>query len=374
MVSKMTIPLAPSPWEQKRAPIDRRGPATVLGFQGSPTGSASAVGSTYWKRLMRCPHEHAMHELVQLRSKYDDEALTVGYLFHHALENYYATHKRVQDEIALARGKLLPDGTPDLYGPRLTDDELWAGQQEAEATAWASIDSVRAEPGYDVRQAGSSIPSTWQQLESCVAAYFDRYRRNERFRIVATEETLRWTDPDNTAIDYSARLDMLVENYDLGGLRIVEHKSARSITVDLCEGYQLDLQILGQAWLLRRCVDLSRLPPFRGVTVNITTKQKVPRFERVEVLPSEQHMLAFELNMQKWDRMRAVAAELDYPQAFGKCIGPDRGYRRCSYFDLCHMDPLRTISQWQADDVPLGFVRIDRDEDSVLAFVEDGEG
>lgn len=754
-MGKIIIREAPPPWAASTQ-IERRGPAHVLGLGGAPTGSASARGSTYWKRLMRCPQEHAFHELVQLRGKYDDEALTAGFLYHHALEAYYGTHQNVQRE--LTRQQLLTAS-------------IWRGQSEAEAAAWASIAPVRDEPGYNVAFS-STIPSTWETVEKLLAGYFDQYRREERFRVLSTEETLHYTDP-RTGLDYSARLDLIVECFERGGMWIVEHKcltgdatiwipgrgfvrmdalsnagsvgmvgydearrehvsdrmtvepngvqdiwrlkldngvvlrgtdnhpvftaagwqplgalqagtwvalssqilddgrkfsfgaqglatlagyfigdgttssvrftqnigpvfndccsllsmrgwcgkvtrpvppdlrgvvqglapwraqlrawglakcraaekfipralldaplkeaasllgalwstdgcidvfnevrgsksqqkvrvcyttrsaqlardvqtllqrfgieassrsssvaykgerrtywqvkitsrfakrffieallageirsvkyteevlrvalaaikpgddravplawagvermraagmrvrpdrasavtreslaahgivlddglawaqvesvftdgremtysahvekthvhttngivthnSARNITTDLLEGYQLDLQILGQFWLMRKCVDLAGLPPLKGVIVNIGTKQKTPRFDRVVVCPSDQHLIAFERAMETWTTVSAVYAQLGYPRAFGKCIGPDRGYRRCSYFDLCHAYPLRGTDEWLVEpDPPDGFLKIDNETSALLESVEDGEG
>lgn len=363
---KISFKEAESPWNAARPQVNRRGPAHVLGLGGSPTGSSSAVGSTFWKRVMRCPFEHAMHELVQLRSKWDDEALTVGFLAHHAREHYYLAHQAAQ------RG---------LTEDELRTDAIWRGQVEAERASWASIEAIRTEPGYTDAPLGSKFPSTWDQLESLWGAFLDSYRHAERVAVVATEETVRFTDP-RSGIDYSARLDTLVRDFDrtpIGGLYLSEFKSAKSITKDLVEGYQLDLQILGQVWLVRRCVDIEALGfgPLRGVVIDIITKQQTPRVERVFVQPSEQHLQAFELAMGDWVAVLDFHASRNFPRAFGKCIGPDRGYRRCSYFDLCHLEPLKTIKQWSAEvqtlGAPEGFVSI-KGEDSRLTLVEDGEG
>lgn len=360
---KLSFKEAQSPWNAERPQTNRRGPAHVLGLGGAPTGSSSAVGSTFWKRVMRCPFEHAMHELVQLRSKWDDEALTVGFLAHHAREHYYEAHKAAQVGLSVAERQT---------------ELLWRGQEDAERASWAAIEAVRTEPGYTNAPLGSKFPSTWNQLESVWASFLDSYRRAERWLVVATEETVRFTDP-RTRLDYSARLDSLVVDYDRGGLYLGEFKTARAVTRDLVEGYQLDLQILGQVWLMRRCVDIEALGhgPLKGVIIDIITKQKTPRVERVVVYPSEQHLKAFELAMEDWVLALDFHASRNYPRAFGKCIGPDRGYRRCAYFDLCHLHPLRTITEWQAEVAqlgpPEGFVST-CGEDSRVTLVEDGEG
>src|SRR5574341_491440 len=64
---------------------DRRPPHIVLGVQGGP----SRIGSSYYKRLIRCPREHALYQIGGLRTARDREHLTVGWLFHFGLEVFY---------------------------------------------------------------------------------------------------------------------------------------------------------------------------------------------------------------------------------------------------------------------------------------------
>lgn len=346
----------------------RRGPAHVVGQEGAPAGSSSPTGSTFWKRVRRCPREHALYNYARLRGLTDDEALTVGFLFHHGLEVFYRTVWEHQQQL-VASGYDTRDPDPFF---------LYGANQKAQNAVWEALKPVSMEPGYFEPTGDARIEPTWTVVERCLASYFERWIERDRWRIIAVEETIEFVEPTphqlvlsrpsgdvveilqrlTRAYRYSARLDMIVECYDRGGMWAVEHKTARFISRDLLEGYQLDLQILGQAWLITRCVDLSELPPYKGVIVNITSKQKNPMLERVEVCPSEMHLQAFEKSVNGWGVIESVQRELGYPHAFGACNGPDRGYRRCAYFDLCHAYPNASVAALTDGDAPDGFVRL----------------
>lgn len=295
------------------APQGPRTPAhEVLGVEA---GSGSAAGSTYWKGLRLCPREHGLrHEARLSPVKRDSEALTLGWLFHLALETYYGA---------------LRDATT---------------RPIAESSAWAKIEPLADHPDYR---------DTYAEVERMLASYFDAYRETDAsWRVVAVEETLEYVDP---GMRYSARLDTVIERD--GGLWILEHKTAKTIGADLITGYQLDLQILGQVWLLQKCVDLSTYPPLRGVIVNITSKHKPPRHERVEVMPSSAHLDAFEQSMRDWHALEGVVKKLGYPRALGNCAGAARFWGKCDYYDVCHGWPQHTVEDWCRDEPPHGFER-----------------
>src|SRR5574342_998201 len=167
-------------------------------------------------------------------------------------------------------------------------------------------------------------------------AYLERYEGEDKWRILAVEETLVYRGD----IEYSARLDLVVEDLGRGGLFLVEHKSARFLSLELLDNYPLDFQLLGQVWLAEHVLDLSAYPPLRGVIVNIVTTGHVrPKCARTEVYPSQLHLEAFYRAVRDWPYMRQLSARLGYPQALGHCGGYARGYSRWEYFDLCPNRP-----------------------------------
>jgi hypothetical protein len=325
-VSLIRIPIAPPKSDRVEG---RRRPDEVLGIKGG----ASPWGNSTWKRLRSCPREHALAVVAGIRSMSDSEALTQGIIFHHALEAFYRyiqQHQRPYDAMK-----------------RKTDGFLYGGIPDAEGFAWKAIKPFIAEDGYS---------KTYTAIERMLASYFDTFRRQDRWRIIAVEETLQYADD---GMIYSARLDLIVEDYDRRGMWIVEHKSAKAITDTLLSGYQLDQQILGQAWLLTRCVDLSKYPKLRGVLVNITTKTATPKHERVEVMPSRYHLDEFERSMRSWYDIMPVFEELGWPKALGNCAGPAQYFSKCDYFDLCYGRPEATVEELSgADDaLPFGYMR-----------------
>jgi len=206
--------------------------------------------------------------------------------------------------------------------------------------AWSTADAFRKEPGYREDCA---------KLDKMLAAYMDAYD-DSGWEIVAVEETVI-----STKLPYSSRLDTVV--IADGGLWIVEHKSTQFITEDLRESYQLDMQILGQAWLLQNVIDLREYPPFKGIKVNLVSTGHVnPRLERVECYPSKYHLAAFERAVKDQNAMRKAAAARGYPMSLGQCAGYARGYSRCQYYDLCHAFPQLTVDDWlNQEDPPDGF-------------------
>lgn len=320
----------------------RRAPGTVLGIADGP----SPVGSTYWKGLFRCPREHALRNLVQLRWTRRREALDVGWLFHAGLETYYSTilkHQQARDEA----------------GAQQDDEYFFGALPDAEAAAFTAVlDPLLHEEGYK---------DTIKTLERTLGGYFDFYRRNDKWRVIAVEETLQ-VEEEYLGFPYSARLDLIVEDGLRGGLWLVEHKTAAWISEEILTGYQLDLQILGQVWLYQQCVNAASYRSFRGVVINITTKHTKPKFERVDVCPSTAHLELFVKTMKRWGQLKDECERLDWPQALGNCAGPTRGYTRCDYFDVCHGSPRDSVEQLLTQDPPFGFFRAG-DNDPVL--VED---
>lgn len=310
--------------EKPKTPPARRSPGEVLGFESG----ASRAGSTYWKRMRRCPREHALANIVRLRKKHPTGelfevswALGDGILFHLGLETYYKA--------------------------RLAGADTGA----AEEAAWAKLGPLASEPGY---------AESWTEVERMLAGYFENYRHLDAgWKIVAVEETLEY---DSQGLTYSARLDLVVEIE--GGLWVVEHKTARAITEDLLTGYQLDMQIVGQVWLLKVCVDLKHYAPLRGVMVNITTKHvSGPRFERIQVCPSMDHLVAFEQSMRSWARLTTAFRAEDWPKALGNCTGGTRYFSACEYYDVCHNLPRETVQTlYEAAEPPYGFLRLTAEE------------
>jgi hypothetical protein len=308
-------------------PVDRRSLGDVLKIKDT---GASPFGSTFHKSVMGCAFEHGLRYHAGLVPAVTDDALSTGWIWHYCLQLYYETIRAHQLKSNAKHN---------------SSDYLWGACKLGLARAYEVVEAFEKEPGYE-----KVIDDVRRMLDR----YFDMYSDRDQWRIVAVEETLIYQG----AIEYSARLDLIVEDLERGGLWIVEHKTAKMITSELLDNYQLDLQILGQVWLLKKCVNLKRYPPFQGVKINIATKHKTPQITRVDVAPSDAHLQAFYQSQLQWRQLKAYMEKLKWPRSLGHCAGYARGYSRCKYFALCHGHPQRSVADWQRESAPYGFLKI----------------
>ena len=335
----------------------RRAVDDVLGVKGG----GSPYGSTTYKRKRLCPFEDGLVSVARLRPDRDAEALDVGLICHAAWEAYYRTILEHQRELPV----------PDRRDTAAMERYCFGATSRAENAALDVVELFAEEPHYR---------ATYDTCTKLIAGYFDRYRGHDWWQILAVEETLiyqdaepyglpRLYDEDNHGkhaipfepFAYSARLDTMIRDIapGRGGVYNVEHKTAKFINEDLVYGYQQDMQILGQHWLIDRCIDPDALPgPVMGVIVNIGTKQKTATFERVEVCPSPYHLAAFEDSARRWWVVNQLTGDFaGFPKALGSCAGALRGYSRCSYYDLCHAYPERTMQDFIELPPPVGYHR-----------------
>ena len=346
-MARIRLPIAAPPWEalyseENPAPQDRRDVFEVLGIVD---GGASRRGSTYYKTLFTCPREFALDNVLGLRPLVTPEYFTVGWLFHVVLEIYYNEIKCHQDKTPIPKQPYMPK-------TRIAWEHFWwGGSARAMQKAMAAVEPIMSEPGYR---------ETWAILERITGHYFDVRWKNDRWRVIAVEETIEHNGDEEHDFEYSARLDLIVQDYTLpNAMFIVEQKTARTITAELVDNYQMDLQILGQNWLVQNVLDLRALPKLMGTYVDIVTKQQQPKADRVTTNPSIRHINAFKDAIGSWSRMRAFYEGEDWPRALGKCAGAARGYTKCKYYDVCHGHPDMGVDDWAAGDPPFGFTRKD---------------
>lgn len=277
----------------------------------------SPRGSSYYKTLLACPREWALTYLAEIRPEITGEALTYGLLWHLCLEKLY-------------KNMLSKEGDPV-------------------ACAYEPIDAIKSEAGYQ---------QFYDMLSRMLDGYLEQFWEVDQltWTILAIEETLIYEGE----FTYSTRLDLVVHDENDNLLWLVEHKSAKMLNAHLLDSYQLDMQILGQIWLLQNCVDLSKYPRFGGTKVNIATKQATPQFTRLDIHPSKYHLQAFEKSLQAWNQARAFYKSQGYPMALGHCSGYARGYGRCIFYELCHGNPTVSAEHWincPDEKLPFGYKR-----------------
>ncbi len=342
----------------------RRPAHVVLGV----FGGGSPHGSTRYKTRRLCPFEDGLITVAKLRPTRTHEALDTGWICHAAWEAYYGTIRTYQKTF---------NGLPRKDSAR--HEFFWGALPEAERAAIAVIESYRNEPNYG---------GTYEDALRVITHYVDHYRREDWWEIVATEETIVYEEELETPIRlynadgsiaveqthwrYSTRLDTLVINHAPGlyGLYDVEGKTTKIINQDLIHGYQQDMQVLGQQWLIEHCLDLDEFPPWKGVIVNIASKAPTPKFERVHCIGSPYHLAAWERSTRQWAFANAFLAEIDYPKSLGSCAGALRGYSRCAFYDLCHAFPEKTLKDFTDEPPPFGFYRDEQEHPALISEID----
>lgn len=314
----------------------RRPYGEVLGH-ADKYGSGSPRGSSYYSALLKCMREYALSSVLGLRPERDDEALTTGSLYHHGLEVYRRHIMAVQHQRGIDWCRTQPGAIDETT------------RQAAEDAAYAALQPFAEEPGYD---------EVHSVLLRMLRSYF-AVTKHKRYFVLSCEEELIVMHP----FEYSARLDLVC--IELGTtaeqdvLRAIEYKSARAIADSLISGYQLHLQTLGQAWLMVRCVDLTKYPRFVGVLVDITSKAKDTKHIEVPVVPTREGLQAFERAVTSYQRLRVWAEQEKYPPNFTACAGANRSFRHCQFYNLCFTNPNLDVATLAAQqDPPSGFVRV----------------
>lgn len=358
MAGKINFRAVQRPSEDPKVP--RRPAHEVIG----QIGGGSPYGSTTYKRARLCPYEDGLVRIAKLRPTRNKEELDVGWITHACREAYYFSIKAHQDAL----------GEPPAQNDTLAwEHYFWGGLPAAERAALEIADAYRDEPGY---------LHTWETVSRTISGYMDHWRKMDLWRVLAVEETLIYEEPidpplelrvtkqgeeqANIALDffgYSCRLDLVIRSYEpqTRGIWLDEFKTCRWISSDLLDGYQLDQQILGQDWLFRQCVDIEAYnAPFKGVIIDIVSRQMNPKCERVYVGASPYHRDAFERSIRQWALTNRFYEMLEYPRALGSCASALRGYSRCAYYDLCHGRPEMSVKDWANEPPPVGFYREER--------------
>lgn len=315
--------------EASRRPVD-----DVLGTPSGP----SRRGSTFWNRVFHCPFEHFLANELGWQNVMPHDPLDTGILWHAAKEAYYRAALAWQDRMRAQ--------APDL-DPR--DPHFLRGHDaEGQRAAFEVVQLLSREPGYE---------KIYETLSLMLDAYFERYR-SDMWEIVDVEVTL---ESNRYGFEYSSRLDLFVIDHQPAApvLRVVEHKSSMQINSLVTEGYTMDLQTMGQVWLVWTEVDLAQYPPFMGSLINITSKNKVPKTERVPLMPTEPMLQTFARSVHALsDALLDAWPRYGYPRNFAACT---RRYGRCEFFNLCRNNPEFDAAHARATDaagdIPLGYRR-----------------
>lgn len=295
---------------------------------------ASPRGSTYWRRVQSCAREHLISNILRWEPARRAAALDIGLLFHGCLETYYRA-------VQLEQQRVFQQSSPGQQAFHFL-------QRFRDAEGWADF---------------------YEMTSRMMDAYLERWRNNNDWEILAVEYTCGWTKethPDvvsQLGFEITTRLDLLIRNHAYAGSSVVqhgEHKSAHSLDPLTVQGYSQDDQVLGQCFLGRHYLQPERygLPAYQGAIVNITTKGKEPKCERIPVQPSDAQLAEWAAHKRYWYQQEQTYASASpaYPKNYTQCT---RRFGRCQHFDFCRGNPMidaATLMRADAtNDLPPGY-------------------
>lgn len=308
-----------------------RAPYEAIAQMGA--GGASPRGSTYWRRVQSCPREHLLANVLGWEKVVRADALDTGLLWHGCLESLYNGKKDEQ------RGRphaLTPEQEAFDFLQRFRDHQGWGGFYD---TCSTMLDA------YCTR---------WQHADN-------------EWEIVAVEFTCGWTRETAPEVyrrlgfEETTRFDLIVVDHSLTPVtRIIESKSSHALDPQTIFAYSMDDQVLGQIYLGRYWVPWRELgyPPFLGSLVNVCTKAKSPKCERLPIQPSDLALAAWADHKRYWQWQSEQYPALGYPQNYVNCT---RRFGRCQFYELCRglpqEDALHLIRRDRDADLPVNYVK-----------------
>lgn len=287
--------------------VERTPYEDVIDVKGGP----SPRGSTWWRRAQSCAREDFLANELRWEAIPRARALDTGLLWHGVLEEFYNAKRAIQQGTVLKK-------TPE----RIAFEFL---QQFRDADGWLSI---------------------YELIGRMFDAYLERWRqRDDQLEIIGVEITLGFTRETHPEIfarfgfESTTRLDALVVDHSYSPVtRHLEHKSASALDPQTLLAYAQDDQLLGQTYLGNYFIDWTALgyPPYVGAIVNVTSKTKSPKCERLPIAPSDDQLTAWAEHKQYWQWQRSQYEALGWPRNYVNCT---RRYGRCQFYDVCRQYP-----------------------------------
>jgi hypothetical protein len=306
---KVYLPIAPPPKKLKR----------MEEIVGIPDSGPSSRGSTYWRRVLSCPREHFLANVLGWTEEHRTEALEVGLAWHYVLENLYRDIQKLQ------RGQHLPES------PEKRAFELL--RPFVEELTWSEVS-----------------PKLTEMLEVYLQRWYQRDLKT--FEVLEVEATYQIPLDDGLGFEWSNRLDVVGIDHFSGTpvLRNKEHKSTYRVSEETMSGFQMDQQVLGQAFLMSYYADhpAAISPAYEGVEVNmverpysVSARSKAPVVERFIVHPTDAAYAAWMESMKFFQRLLVTYEVMDqYPRNYAQCT---RKYGKCPFFGLCQSRPQDSV-------------------------------
>jgi len=321
-ISEDTVIFPPGMQEALAVPMDVAADEACEKLGLPLLGGPSGRGWSFMSVAQACPHlweqtygAHGERDGKE-RTKPAPE-LQIGGLFHLLLALYYGYGlSGTGDAFYHRRGLLAPD-LHDRLGKRgkktardwvkigeTAADSLLAflkGRADGGETAKAIWDGLNAATGVNIIPEAKPSLNIILETERLFDAHTNNYGNG---REDVTPLAVEWF-AEHPALGYTCRYDMIVRlgkddpfvqsgQLKSGATVVIEHKSAKWLSDWAQESWFLDGEILGQLLLWGPSGCDTVFGPLAGVIVDITTKEKTPKFSRILVPPNLGTLAAFE--------------------------------------------------------------------------------
>jgi hypothetical protein len=163
-------------------------------------------------------------------------------------------------------------------------------------------------------------------------AYCANYE-NDYLQPLAVEQLAK-DDSDETSCRYD--LIAMVKDHPWGipdGIYNVEHKTAARFDSATLDGWFSDGEILGQMRLWTRVGFDQKYGPLHGAIVNLVSKTKIPKFERIVVPYSAFQIRQHSADLKSMDSLEEIYRSTGvWPRFRASCVGR---YGKCELFEHC---------------------------------------
>lgn len=308
-VSADTTILIPPLMEAELAqPMDAAADAACEALGLPLLGGPSGRGWSYHSVAQSCPHLFretygANGEGSGKERTHPAPELQIGGLFHLLMALYYGYGLGDGEAFYYKRGLLAPSLVERLgkRGRKTPKDWIKLPNDAADQI----LARLRAEADPERLAVDKPSMSILLEAERIFDAHTNFYGGGQEDTIPLAVEWFA----EHPLLGYTCRYDMIVRlgeddpfvragHFEAGAVCVIEHKSARWLSEWARENWFLDGEILGQAllWKASGCEHL--FGPLAGILVDIVTKEKVPKFERVLVPPNPITTAAFEQSIR----------------------------------------------------------------------------
>lgn len=161
--------------------------------------------------------------------------------------------------------------------------------------------------------------------------YVARYE-NERVEVLEVEKVFVMKNPA-----YSCRYDLILKVISCDGITpgiyVCDHKSAAHLGDSVLGGWRSDGEILGQLLVWRELGLEKTYGPLAGAMVNLISKTKLPEMARICVMPKDEVLNDFKMEIKQHSAMLQVFDRHGhFPRSRAACTGR---YGFCPFIDHC---------------------------------------